>query len=157
MKPTGILERLTNLKKDCGSSIETILKKIFSYLRSPLLQSHSDIFNLRKRASLICKNKLYSALTQFENLYEKASIQERYLPKRQDLEKKLSSSQNQYKELETYLISQQSKGVNVLSKAVSLSQMQEKLQKAEEELSKNNLPLAEILLYSAERLGKEIR
>ncbi|OGK14702.1 hypothetical protein A3C98_03545 [Candidatus Roizmanbacteria bacterium RIFCSPHIGHO2_02_FULL_37_15] len=152
-----LIKRLTNLKKDCGSSIETILKKIFSYLRSPLLQSHSDIFNLRKRASLICKNKLYSALTQFENLYEKASIQERYLPKRQDLEKKLSSSQNQYKELETYLISQQSKGVNVLSKAVSLSQMQEKLQKAEEELSKNNLPLAEILLYSAERLGKEIR
>ena len=63
----------------------------------------------------------------------------------------------EYTKLEIFLLNQKNKNIDVQEEATSLSRMNDKLQKAEEELTKNNLPLTDILLLSAERLGKEIK
>ena len=100
---------------------------------------------------------LFDSLTQLENIYVKMSVLSGNSPKKNDLTKKLISLKKQYLEFEIYLLNQKNKNINIQEKIISLTQMSEKLQKAEDELSENNLTLTEIILLSAEKLGKEIK
>jgi len=101
--------------------------------------------------------KGYVGLTKQENLYEISANRQNYVPNRLALQKKLASLNLTYSSNESFLLTQKNKGLDVKTKVVSLSPMQEKLQKAQVELTKNNFPLAEILLLSAEFIGKEIK
>ncbi|MBI4225654.1 hypothetical protein HY612_00910 [Candidatus Roizmanbacteria bacterium] len=164
-----LIQRLSLSKKDyrhsnLGEAIEEVKeakksfsKKKFDDMRKELLESHEEIFEARRKGSTIFKNELYDAVFQLENLYERTSQVSNYSPNQVKLQKKLNDIKEDYLELEEYLLKQKNKGKNVMDKSVSLSQMIDKLQKAQEEISKNNLPLVEILLISAERLGKEVK
>ena len=133
------------------------LKDNFRSSLTHILEINNEIFKARINTVIPVKNMLFDSLTQLENIYVKMSVLSGNSPKKNDLTKKLISLKKQYLEFEIYLLNQKNKNINIQEKIISLTQMSEKLQKAEDELSENNLTLTEIILLSAEKLGKEIK
>ena len=133
------------------------LKDNFRSSLTHILEINHEIFKARINTVIPVKNMLFDSLTQLENIYVKMSVLSGNSPKKNDLTKKLISLKKQYLEFEIYLLNQKNKNINIQEKIISLTQMSEKLQKAEDELSENNLTLTEIILLSAEKLGKEIK
>lgn len=129
----------------------------YRQMRTGLFKVHSELFAVRKKDKVILKNETLTVLNQLENLYERTSDISGYSPKTKELEQKLENLTKEYSRLESGLLKEKERGDDDFDEAVSLSQMQEKLQKAGDELAKNNLPLVEILLLSADKLGKEAK
>jgi len=133
------------------------IKNNYNSSLNQILEIQNEIFKARRNIPIEAANMLFDTLIQVENLYEKVAEEGNIESKPADLSKKLNYLKKEYTKLEIFLLNQKNKNIDVQEEATSLSRMNDKLQKAEEELTKNNLPLTDILLLSAERLGKEIK
>lgn len=110
-----------------------------------------------KNTDLDNKNKITTAMDKLENLYSTALSGYTQGINASRINQSISTYKQNASNTETYLLAQKNKGKNVISNALLLQLITNKLKLAETNLSQNNLNYAEILLKTSGDLLNEVK
>ncbi len=103
------------------------------------------------------KRKILYAIEKLENLYEKSLDNYVFGVYSSRIKKDLTNYKKLIGSIQKYLLAKKQRGKNVVKNANILIEIETRLNSVEENLNKNNLNLAEILLKSVGELVKEVR
>jgi len=126
-------------------------------LKSALQLTHQQLFLTRTKVNDSDKKKILYAIEKLENLYEKSLVSYVFGVYSSRIKKDLTNYKKLIGPTQKYLLSKKQRGKNVVKNANILIEIETRLNSVEENLNKNNLNLAEILLKSVGELVKEVR